>query len=357
MMRGMGRIFQRGRIWWIAYYHRGHEIRESSGSTEPAAARNRLRERLRTAGTPAFIKPEVERLTLEHLGARLLTDYRINGRRSVRDAARNVRRLTKAFANSRALDVTSDDVAAYIETRLDDGVSRATVSRELATLRRMYVLAVKSKKLPSRPYVPTLEEDPPREGFFEAAEFAAVSAALPPDYADTATFAYLAGWRKGEIQSLEWRDVDLQAGVTRLRSERSKNRRGRVLVLRGELLSVIRRRANVRRLDCPYVFHTNGRPIGDIRKSWRNACAAAGVTGRLFHDLRRTAIRNMIRAGVPERVAMDISGHRTRNVFDRYNIVSEDDLGNAIERTLHYVDRERRRPPRITPIHLASESG
>ncbi len=147
------------------------------------------------------------------------------------------------------------------------------------------------------------------------------------------------GGRKGEIQKLEWRDVDLAEGVIRLRAENSKNKRGRVLVLRGDLKDLIDRRRCERLLECPYVFHTVGRKIGDFGKAWATACAKAGVPGRLFHDLRRTAIRNMVRAGVPEAVAMRVSGHRTRAVFDRYNIVSEQDLAAAMEQTSDYVAR------------------
>ena len=139
------------------------------------------------------------------------------------------------------------------------------------------------------------------------------------------------------MRQLEWRDVDLRGRVLRLRPEISKNKDGRVLPLRGELLNILERSAERRRLDCVSVFHLEGQPIGQFRKSWKTACKSAGLSAIIPHDLRRTAVRNMVRSGIPERVAMSLSGHKTRAIFDRYNIVSEADLADGADRLHAYL--------------------
>jgi integrase len=101
---------------------------------------------------------------------------------------------------------------------------------------------------------------------------------------------------------------------------------------------VLSRRLLARRFDTPLVFHhAGGQPVGDWRKTWWRATRAAGLSGKLFHDLHRTVARNLVRSGVPERVAMAIIGHKTRSMLDRYNITSEADLRSATQRLAEYV--------------------
>jgi integrase len=269
-----------------------------------------------------------------------------------------VRTLGSTFGLDRALDITAERIQRYTEYRLAAGVQPATVNRELAALRRMFRLGVKQGKVLSCPTIELLSErDNVREGFMEPAEFEFVATALPSYLVDPARYAYVAGWRKGEVSSLEWSDLTLErrdgeivGGVIRLRRAHSKTGRPRVLVLTGDLLAIIIRRAAERRLDCPLVFHRDGLPIGDFRKAWRRACATAGVESRRFHDMRRSAVRNLVRAGVPERVAMEVTGHKTRSVFDRYNIVSEADLAEAATRVSTYIADRRTEAPPVTPL-------
>jgi len=343
-MRGLGRVFKRGSVWWIAYWHRGKEYRESSKSDSEAKAKKLLKKRIGEMARGRLIGPEEEKVTFEEMAQDIVRDYEINAKRSIPSLRLSVSHLSRFFGLDRALDITTDRVRAYISNRQGEGASNGSVNRELAALKRMFSLAVQAEKLSARPYIPTLEENNARQGFLDHGSFLALREHLPDYLKGPATFLYLSGWRVSEMRCLEWRDVDLAGKVVRLRPERSKNKDGRVLPLRGELLETIEAARERRRPECPFVFHLDGRPIGDFRKAWKTACKAAGLDGIIVHDLRRTAVRNMVRAGIPERVAMGLSGHKTRSVFDRYNIVSEADLVLATERLQSHLESQSRSP-------------
>jgi len=183
-----------------------------------------------------------------------------------------------------------------------------------------------------------------RQGFVEHAEFVAIRDHLPDHLRDAVSFLYLTGWRVSEMQSLEWRDI--RDDAVRLRPENSKNSQSREIpfALFPELRDIIYRAREQRRLDCRSVFHRDGNPIRDFRSSWTNACEKAGLSKVLVHDLRRTAVRNLVRAGVPEAIAMTITGHRSRSVFERYNIVSQSDKLSAVQKLASYLDAQTTTP-------------
>ncbi|MGA7624930.1 MAG: site-specific integrase [Candidatus Acidiferrales bacterium] len=362
-MRGAGRIFKRpnSSAYWIAYSHRGKEVRESvdkhlrtSGIARAATkndAERLLKLRLRQVGADLlgarlFVGPQQERVLADELLDALETDLTLRQARSLPALKSHLKRIRAAFGDRRAIDISAGAVDRYVESRLSQGAANATINRETGLLAQAFKLGVERQSISAAPRIRKLsEKGNARQGFFEKADFDEMVKYLPDYLEGFVQFGYYSGWRRGEIRSLQWADVDLTAKVIRLRPENSKTREGRVLALEGKLWSVIAEQHVAREYEnldktigvSRYVFHHKGEPIGDIRKSWNAACKQAHVEGKIFHDLRRTAVRNMIRAGVPERLAMAISGHRTRAVFDRYNIVFEDDLRIAVEKTNVYL--------------------
>ena len=174
---------------------------------------------------------------------------------------------------------------------------------------------------------------------------------------------YKTGWRFSEIAHLTWRRVDLKQGIVRLDAGETKNYEGRTVYLDEELKEVFKEQWESRKKNkilVSYVF-TNAEGtdrVRDLRKSWAAACKKAGLGKMLFHDLRRTAVRNMVRAGVPERVAMMVSGHKTRSVFDRYNIVSDADLKLAAQKQEIYLEAQiGTKPGTIAVLDTKKEVG
>jgi integrase len=340
-----GHIYQRGNIYWIKYYRGGKPYYESTKSTKEAEAKRLLRKRLGQIAEGRFFGLRPERVKFEDLAKDFVNDYRINGKRSLDKAQRSVRHLQSFFGGMRAVDITTDKVRTYIGDRQDEEVSNAEINRELAALKRMFNLALQQTppKVPQKPYIPMLQEHNIRKGFFEHDEFVALRAALPLELRPMVTFGYYTGWRKEEVLALTWERVDLQAQTVRLDPGTTKNDDGRLIYLDGELLETLtglKREHDLRYPYCPWVFQRQGTAIKSFRAAWASACKAVGLGGKLFHDFRRTAVRNMIGAGIPERVAQQISGHKTRSIFVRYHIVSDSDLREAAQRQARYVRRE-----------------
>ena len=400
--RGDGRIFRRkgSAFWWAAYYLRGKEYRESTGETEENKAQKFLGRKLKEVhadqiGAKPFVGPQQERIKVSDLLNALEADYRLRGKESPQFKA-HLRSVRDYFGDWRAVEVTAEAVDQFISELLagdpDGSASEkrpkapATVNRSTQLLRQAYELAIKRRRLSNAPFIRHLsEKGNTRIGFFDEGQFRQVLRHLPEYLQDFCLFGYKAGWRKGEIAVLGWDDVE--DDTIRLRGEDSKNGEPRMIVIEGELVEVMERRKAARQVAratgdvmlADLVFHHLGQPVGDFRKAWQTACVAAGVgkfvcrhcgqpakgrkcefcgtgevkyIGRIFHDFRRTSVRNMVRAGVPERVAMSVSGHKTRSIFDRYNIVSEDDLRSAMQRTQDYLKdhRTREQPTVITKV-------
>ncbi len=340
-VHGLGNVYLRGRVWWIRYHDRGANLRESSRSPVRRAAEDLLKKRLGEIGRGALVNPAAEvRVTVADLLDALVLDYRNRKNRTASEIEGRIRPLRAAFGRVRAIDMTADRLERYKAERSAATKAPATINRELAALRRAFRIAVARRRIQTMPTFELLPERNARQGFLEPAAFAVLVAALPAHLQDFARFGYLSGWRKGEIQTLTWADVDRGAGVVTLRAEHSKNGEPRTLPLPGDLTAVVERRWSARVVDregtakvSPLVFHHEGQPVGDFRKAWATAAKRAGVSGVLFHDLRRSAVRNMDRANVSQSVAMSITGHKTISVYHRYRIVRVDDQRRALEQT------------------------
>ncbi len=348
--RGEGSLFLRGKTYWIKYYRNGKPYRESAKSDKEADARKLLKKRHGEIALGRFIGPDAERVTIRQLARDYENDYRVNGKKSLDKAERVLKHVLAFFGDYKAYHVGTDLVKKYISARLEEGAANATINRELAALKRMFNLGIQAEQIYRKPYIPMLQENNVRKGFFEHGDFVALRNALPDYFKPVVTFAYYTGWRKQEILSLKWNQVDLPAQTIRLDPGTTKSGAGRTVALDGELLDVIKGQWEKRKvaeipgqsptLLCTFVFHRDGKPVGDFRDVWAKACKEAKLPGKILHDFRRTAVRNMVRAGIPERVAMVISGHKTRSVFDRYNIVSEEDLKEAARRTWAYAQAQ-----------------
>ncbi len=346
---------------WIKYWAGGRAIRESTGTTKEAVARRMLRSREGDVEHGVPLTPKMGRVMFEEAAKDLLNDYTMNGRKTHGDAKRRIElHLEPAFRGRRLLSITEPTIRQYIVSRQREGAKAGTVNRELAVLKRMFTLAVRGGRLQAKPHIPMLAENNVRRGFFEPSQFEAVRTHLPAALQPVVTFAYLTGWRvKSEILPMEWRQVDWQGRVVRLDPGTTKNREGRSFPFTAALEAVLKAQlAEHERLKkedriVRFVFHRNTVRIKSFRGAFDVACLAAGCPGRIPHDFRRTAVRNLERASVPRSAAMAMVGHKTEAIYRRYAIVDAGVLRDAAAR----IDAAAGIIPGITDAPSGQETG
>jgi integrase len=341
----MGTIYKRGETYWIKYYKNGKPYYESSRSEKKMVAKKLLDHREGEIADGKIPGIHFDRVKFDELAEDFLADYRINRKKSIERAGISIRHLQSRFGGARVTEITTTSIRTYVEERSREGAANGTINRELAALKRILNMGAKSTppKVDRVPHIPMLKEGNARKGFFEHGDFVALRDALPDYLKGLVTFGYKSGWRKSEILGLEWSQVDMAQGTVTLDPGTTKNDQARMIYLDDELLQVVRQQWEVRKRNgklSPSVFpNEDGTDrIKDFRGAWETACKNAKLGDKLFHDMRRTAVRNMVRAGIPERVAMMVSGHQTRSVFERYNIVSDDDLRMAAAKQQVYLE-------------------
>jgi integrase len=368
--RGLGLVYQPTYVdkrtgerktaatWWIQYSIRGQRFRESSGSANRADAVKLLKQRIGEAAQGRVIGPQAEKTTFKELEQMLLDDYQTNGRRSLKRIKIALAHLKIVFGDALAIDITSDRVSSYIVYRKAEKAAAATINRELSALARAFRVAEKAGKIISKPEVSKLREHNRRKGFFESEEYRALLQNLPEELRPAIQTAYITGWRiTSEILTRLKHHVNLDAGWLRLEPGETKNGEGRNFPLTPDLREVLETQlANTRELEqktgsiIPWLFHRNGNPIKDFRWAWQAACKSAGVAGRIPHDFRRTAVRNLERAGVPRSAAMAMVGHRTESIYRRYAIADEAMLKEGAIKLAAFHESEKNSRSKIVPI-------
>lgn len=342
-MYGTGGVRQRGRIWYYYYNLHGRQVQRSAYSEKKSDAVRLLKTAIEDVRNYRAGTVPPDRITVNELLTDLVETYRREGKPSLAWCRLVVEKhLRPFFKYHRAARLATKDIEVYIDARQSLGIANGTINRELALLRRALRLGMEQQppKVKDAIRIPKLEESPAREGFFEYGDFLRLRENLPDELKGPVTFAYFTGCRRTEIFTLKWKQVDFESGMVQW--TRTKNKRPRVVPLTGELMRIMQclkaeRDENWPR--SPWVFSRCGERIKDFRAAWKAACLAAGIEGKLFHDFRRTGVRNLVRAGAPEKVAMEISGHRTRSTFERYNITAGDDLRSAVERVQRHIEK------------------
>jgi integrase len=375
--RGEGGVFKmvkggvESRFWYIQYYQGGRQVRISSKTEVKAEALAQLRQLQGDRDNGALPVNEVRKLRYSDLREILISHYDSQGKKSLRllaDGSDSIPGLTVldefcgyktvavdgklvvTDAGVPALSLTTDFARRFVSKRKAEGTGNAAINRSLACLRRMLNLAKHQGKIKDVPYIEFQKEPEAREGFLERADFYRLIDVLPTHLRPLVTFLYWCGCRIAETLSLTWEQVDLDARVIRFKPGQTKTKKARTIPLTTELVDILRQ---IEQKEGLVFDGTN------LRKEWIKACATVGLgkvtevegrpydpiySGLTLHDLRRSAIRNLINAGIDEKTAMTISGHKTRSVFDRYHIVSTDDVVAAIDKVALVALKESKKP-------------
>jgi len=392
MARGDGRIFKRPNTsaLWCEYWLRGKQFRESTGTEDPKKAAKFLRNRLNEVGADKigakpFAGPQQERVTVNEILDDLVAHYRRGGKRGIAREVNpqmrsHLKRLRDYFGESRALNVGSRDVEAFVAHQKAAGKANATINRSLQLLAQAFAYASNATppKLSRALKIEMLDESGNvRKGKFSPAEAEAIFASLPEYLSDAARFAYETGTRAGEL--LKVKLSYLRPESIEVPSRDAKNRQARSIAITPAMQEILDRRRTAAVEGCDLIFHHNGKPIVDYRKAWQSACVLNGLgkfycrvcknaegefdsvldatrtcsrcarkwetpryEGRLFHDFRRSAAHEMWKAGSTADDCMTVTGHLSQSMFKRYADLFSDEEKRARQQQVQQRRREWR---------------
>jgi integrase len=378
--RGTGSLWLRGGVYWAVYSLRGRKIRVSTKTSNAKKAKKFLDQRVAEVKTDTHL--DTSRIKYEDLRAAYYADYVTAKRKSlnIKDGLPHldkVARLDSFFSGYKANEIKKPDIQKFIAEQRAQGYSDGSIIRSLAALKRMFNLALEDDVLRYVPKFPKLKEPPARHGFMERGEYDRLFAELPDYLRLPVAIGFFTGMREGEILGLTWDQVDIpRYSMISLKAEDTKTDTARKAPIIPELRTLLIDAHAKKQAECEFICYQldhekKARPILAMRKAWHSACIRAGLgkwvpvvdaegkpvmrapkgprskprqkreyDGLIFHDLRRSGVRNLVRAGVPELTAMKISGHKSRAVFDRYNISSEKDLLDAGRKLAEYQENQ-----------------
>jgi integrase len=346
--RGSGGLYRRGKVWYFSYYSDGEQRIESSRSTKRRDASDMLADRL--SGLRRGEVADVRKLKYENIRALAVAHYRAkgtlrsktlpDGTEKVRAGTQNFCELDAFFGGMPVYKIGTGRMREFAAHRMQQGISGPTVNRDLALLRKMLNLAVAERMIQSAPKVPMQKENEPRQGFVERPQFEQIRATMPEHLRPYLTFSYETGCRPGATKKIVWPWVDLERREVRLPAYVVKTRKPLTIPLSAEVVSMLSKLTKSDGL----VFDTK-----NLRNEWEKTCSTLGLgertpvrvkgkrvryqyRGLLLYDFRRSAARNLIAAGVPQATAKAITGHKTDSMFSRYNIVSVEQVHDAMQR-------------------------
>ena len=405
---GGGSVFKPkdSRYFYIGYYVApGKQVVESAGKRpngEPkskAEAQALLHNRLEALRHGEQEPHRADKILVSELFTDLLLKYKADQLKTFDDCESRLRNHLAPFFNvtvevdastgktasftggMRAVAVSDEHAQKFILMRREQGAKLATIHNELTLLKRAFSVAVQKRKLSAKPYIGLPKNaDVARSGFVTVEQYRTLLSNLPEHLRPLLSLAVYTGMRKGEIVSLRWSQVDLERGTLSLSALDTKTHAPRIVPISVEPLMMLRNLKAKRDTLCPsfkLVFHRLPRPqekkhfpallpLGDFRKAWEQACCASSLgemtgpagakvyRGLLFHDLRRSGARFLIRSGIHPHVTMKITGHKTDSMLRRYNIVDERDLRDAAKKLSDFMNAPTPEQPRADSQQIQS---